>query len=98
MLEKSDLPYICIEANTPTHLDFAPDIIVIMLGSNDSKHHDDGSLDADNAPENWAEQGRITLPDYETIDRRHSAGQIPKVKACSPVCRRRRFSGTLGHQ
>jgi lysophospholipase L1-like esterase len=63
MLEKSDLPYLHRSEYTNA-LDFAPDILVIMLGTNDSKHHDAGS--PPNAPENWAHKADY-VPDYEKM-------------------------------
>src|SRR5258708_827771 len=62
MLKHSDLPYM-FRSEYTNALDFAPDIIVIMLGTNDSKHHGDGSLDSDKAPENWRNKTEY-LPDY----------------------------------
>src|ERR1700722_8484137 len=81
MLEKSDLPYLHRSEYTNA-LTFAPDIVVIMLGSNDSKHHDAGS--PANVPENWANKADY-VPDYEKLIA--SFRQInPKVKVfvCLP--------------
>jgi len=63
MLEKSDLPYLHRGEYTNA-LTFAPDIIVVMLGSNDSKHHD--ATSPPNVPENWANKADY-VPDYEKL-------------------------------
>lgn len=63
MLEKGDVPYLHRGEYTNA-LVFAPDIVVIMLGSNDSKHLDAGS--PANAPENWAHKAEY-VPDYEKL-------------------------------
>ena len=65
MLKHSDLPYMFCSQYTNA-LDFGPDIVVIMLGTNDSKHRGDGSLNSDNAPENWRNKAEY-LPDYEAM-------------------------------
>ena len=65
MLKHSDLPYMFCSQYTNA-LDFGPDIVVIMLGTNDSKHRGDGSLNSDNAPENWRNKAEY-LPDYEEM-------------------------------
>jgi lysophospholipase L1-like esterase len=81
MLEKSDLPYLHRSEYTNA-LDFAPDILVIMLGTNDSKHHDAGSP-AD-APENWAHKADY-VPDYEKmIATFRQANPKVKVFVCLP--------------
>ena len=64
---------------------FAPDIVVIMLGTNDSKHRGDGSLDADNAPMNWSNQADF-VPDYEAmIAEFRKANPAVKVYLCLPT-------------
>jgi acyl-CoA thioesterase-1 len=65
MLKHSDLPYM-FRSEYTNALDFAPNIVVIMLGTNDSKHRGDGSLNSDNAPENWRNKAEY-LPDYEAM-------------------------------
>ncbi len=65
MLKHSDLPYMFCSQYTNA-LDFAPDMVVILLGTNDSKHRGDGSLNSDNAPENWRNKAEY-LPDYEAM-------------------------------
>jgi acyl-CoA thioesterase I len=81
MLQKGDLPYLHRSEYTNA-LTFAPDIVVIMLGSNDSKHHDAGS--PANAPENWAHKADY-VPDYEKlIALFRQANPKAKVFVCLP--------------
>jgi acyl-CoA thioesterase-1 len=81
MLEKGDLPYLHRGEYTNAMV-FAPDIVVIMLGSNDSKHHDAGSP-AD-APENWTHKADY-VPDYEKlIASFRQANPKVKVFVCLP--------------
>jgi acyl-CoA thioesterase I len=81
MLEKSDLPYLHRSEYTNA-LIFTPDIVVIMLGSNDSKHHDAGS--PANVPENWANKADY-VPDYEKmIASFRQANPKVKVFVCLP--------------
>ncbi len=65
MLRHGDLPYM-LRGEYTNALDFAPDIVVILLGTNDSKHRGDGSLDSEKAPDNWRNQAGY-LPDYESM-------------------------------
>jgi len=83
MLKHSDLPYMFSSQYTNA-LNFGPDIVVIMLGTNDSKHRGDGSLNSDNAPENWRNKAEY-LPDYEVMIAAFRRVN-PKVKvfACLP--------------
>ena len=83
MLKHSDLPYMFSSQYTNA-LNFGPDIVVIMLGTNDSKHRGDGSLNSDNAPENWRNKAEY-LPDYEAMIAAFRRVN-PKVKvfACLP--------------
>lgn len=63
MLQKGDVPYLYRSEYTNA-LIFSPDIVVIMLGSNDSKHHDAGS--PDHVAENWRHKADY-VPDYEKL-------------------------------
>jgi len=83
MLKHSDLPYM-FRSEYTNALDFTPDIVVILLGTNDSKHRGDGSLDSDKAPENWRNKAEY-LPDYETmIAAFRRANSKVKVFVCLP--------------
>lgn len=84
MLENSDLPYVHQDAYTSA-LDFAPDIVVIMLGTNDSKHRGGGIQTTNRVPENWAHKADY-LPDYEKmIARFRQANPAVKIYACLPT-------------
>jgi lysophospholipase L1-like esterase len=63
LLQKGDKPYFR-QSEYTNALAFAPDIAVIMLGSNDSKHHD--ATSPDNVPENWQHKADY-VPDYEKL-------------------------------
>jgi acyl-CoA thioesterase I len=92
MLKHSDLPYM-FRSEYTNALDFAPDIVVIMLGTNDSKHRGDGSLDSSYAPENWRNKAEY-MPDYEAmIAAFRRANSKVKVFVClPPLC----FPGRWG--
>ncbi len=84
LLKKGDLPYFKQKAHAEA-LAFKPDIVVIMLGTNDSKHRDDGSLDADHAVNNWQYRADY-VPDYEAlIARFRQANPAVKVYVCLPT-------------
>jgi acyl-CoA thioesterase-1 len=81
MLEKGDVPYLHRSEYTNA-LTFAPDIVVIMLGSNDSKHHD--ATSPPNVAENWAHKADY-VPDYERlIASFRQANPKVKVFVCLP--------------
>jgi lysophospholipase L1-like esterase len=83
LLTKANRPYVkrkeCGEA-----LDFKPDILIIMLGTNDSKH----PTAADNAgdiPDNWQYKGDY-VADYEAlIAQFRKANPAVKVYVCYPT-------------
>jgi len=82
-LRHSDLPYM-LRGEYTNALDFAPDIVVILLGTNDSKHPGDGSFDSEKAPDNWRNRSEY-LTDYKTMIaafRRTNPGV--KVFVCLP--------------
>src|SRR5271154_1376674 len=63
MLEKGDVPYLHRGEYTNA-LDFTPDIAVIMLGSNDSKHHD--ATCPASVSENWTNKAHY-VPDNKKL-------------------------------
>jgi acyl-CoA thioesterase I len=65
LLRQGDLPYVRQPAYTQA-LALKPDVVVIDFGANDSKHPDDGSLDADKAVNNWQYKTNF-IPDYEAM-------------------------------
>jgi len=84
LLKKGDKPYFKQQACADA-LAFAPDIVVIMLGTNDSKHPGDGSLDADHAADNWQYKADYA-PDYkELIADFRKANPAVKVYLCLPT-------------
>jgi len=65
LVHEGDRPYFKQKACSQA-LAFRPKIVVIMLGTNDSKHRGDGSLDATNALDNWQYKPDY-VPDYEDL-------------------------------
>jgi len=84
LLKKADKPYFKQKAHADA-LVFAPDIVVIMLGTNDSKHRGDGSLDAGKAVDNWQYKADY-VPDYEALiaEFRRVNPQV-KIYVCLPT-------------
>jgi len=83
MLHKGDLPYIKQKAHDKA-LAFKPDILVIMLGTNDSKHPGPGSLDTANVANNWQYKSEF-LPNYEALIAEFRAvNPAVKIYACDP--------------
>lgn len=82
LLKKGDLPYV----QQPEHsaaVAFKPDIIVIMLGTNDSKHRT-GNLGG-KIPNNWQYKADY-VPDYEAlIGEFRRANPAVKVFVCDPT-------------
>lgn len=84
LLKKGDRPYFKQKAHDDA-LAFAPDIVVIMLGTNDSKHRDDGSLESEHAVDNWQYKSDY-VPDYEElIAEFRKANPHVKVYVCLPT-------------
>lgn len=84
LLQKGDRPYIKVKEHAAA-LAFKPDVVVIMLGTNDSKHRGDGSLNAENAVDNWQYKADY-VPDYEALiaEFRQANPQV-KVYVCLPT-------------
>jgi lysophospholipase L1-like esterase len=92
LVHRGDRPYFKRKEHGEA-LDFKPDIIVIMLGTNDSKHRGDGSLDADKALNNWQYKADY-IPNYEElIAEFRKANPAAKVYVCLPT---RCFPGRWG--
>ena len=84
LLHAGDRPYIKQAAYTNS-LKFTPDIVVINLGANDSKHPGDGSLAATNAVNNWQFKSDFA-PDYKAlIAAFRAANPAVKVYVCLPT-------------
>jgi lysophospholipase L1-like esterase len=84
LLHRGDYPYIGRPAFTNA-LDFKADIVVLDFGANDSKHPNDGSLDATNAINNW--QFKSDFPgDYKAmIAAFRKSNPAGKVFICYPT-------------
>jgi lysophospholipase L1-like esterase len=84
LLHRGDYPYIGRPAYTNA-LDFKADIVVVDFGANDSKHPNDGSLDATNAVNNWQHKGDF-IGDYkELIAAFRAANPAAKIYICYPT-------------
>jgi lysophospholipase L1-like esterase len=82
MLTKGNLPYIKQKTHNVA-IAFKPDILIIMLGTNDSKHRTAG--DANNVPDNWQYKAEF-VPDYEAlIAEFRQANPAVKVYVCDPT-------------
>ena len=84
LLHHGDFPYIGRPAYTNA-LDFKADIVVIDFGANDSKHPNDGSLDATNAVNNWQHKADFTGDYKELIAAFRSANPAAKIFICYPT-------------
>jgi lysophospholipase L1-like esterase len=84
LLHHGDYPYIGRPAYTNARA-FQPDIVVIDFGANDSKHPGDGSLDANNAVNNWHFKGDF-IGDYKAmIAAFRKANPAAKIFICYPT-------------
>ncbi len=92
LLHKGDLPYIKQEQYADA-LAFKPDVVVIILGTNDSKHPGSDSLDTTNVANNWQNKADY-VPDYEAlIAAFRQANPAAKIWiGCPPPC----FPGRWG--
>jgi lysophospholipase L1-like esterase len=84
LLHHGDYPYIERPAYTNA-LDFKADLVIINFGANDSKHPNDGSLDATNAVNNWQHKGDF-IADYKAmIAAFRQANPAAKIFICYPT-------------
>jgi lysophospholipase L1-like esterase len=84
LLHRGDYPYIGRPAYTNA-LDFKADIVVIDFGANDSKHPDDGSLEATNAVNNWQHKADF-IGDYKDLIAAFSKANLwAKIFICYPT-------------
>jgi acyl-CoA thioesterase I len=92
LLHAGDLPYI----KQPQHdeaVAFKPDVVIIMLGTNDSKHHGGGLPPNDEVATNWQYKADY-VPDYEALIAEFRAAN-PEAEiyvCCPPPC----FPGRWG--
>jgi lysophospholipase L1-like esterase len=84
LLHRGDLPYIRQPAWTNA-LAFAPDIVVIDFGANDSKHPGDGSLEATTAVNNWQFKSDFTGDYTAMIAAFRRANPAAKIFICLPT-------------
>lgn len=84
LLKKGDRPYFSQKAHAEA-LAYAPDIVVIMLGTNDSKHPGDGSLDADHAINNWQYKADYVADYKDLIAEFRRANPKVKIYVCLPT-------------
>ena len=85
LLNKGDLPYRGQKEYTQA-IAFEPNIVVIMLGTNDSKHHGGGLAETnDIIAENWQHKADY-VPDYEAlIAEFRTANPAAKIYVCYPT-------------
>ena len=84
LLKKGDRPYFKQRIHDEA-LAFAPDIVVIMLGTNDSKHRGDGSLESEHAINNWQYKADYVSDYEELIAEFRKANPQVKVYVCLPT-------------
>jgi acyl-CoA thioesterase I len=84
LLHQGDLPYIKQPAYAKA-LAYKPDVVIVDFGANDSKHPDDGSLDAAKAPNNWRYKTNF-IGDYEEmIAAFREANSKARIFICLPT-------------
>jgi acyl-CoA thioesterase I len=84
LLQKGDLPYVKQRQHDEA-VAFKPDIVIIMLGTNDSKHHGGGLPPNDDVAQNWQYKADY-VPDYEAlIAEFRAANPAAKIYVCDPT-------------
>lgn len=82
LLHKGNLPYVKQQAHADA-LAFKPDVVIIMLGTNDSKHRNPG--DSKKIPDNWQYKAEY-VSDYEAlIAEFREANPSAKFYLCDPT-------------
>jgi acyl-CoA thioesterase I len=84
LLKKGDKPYFR-QIEYTNALACQPEVVVIMLGTNDSKHRGGGSLNSSNSVNNWQYKADY-IPDYEDlINQFRKANPAVKIYVCLPT-------------
>ena len=92
LLRKGDKPYIK-QPDYTNALAFKPDIVVIVLGTNDSKHPGSGSLDSNSAVNNWQNKADFVSDYQDLIDQfRNANPEVRVFVGLPPPC----FPGRWG--
>jgi lysophospholipase L1-like esterase len=86
LLKKGDLPYVQQREHADA-IAFKPDVVIIMLGTNDSKHHGGGLPTTNNVAQNWNWQNAANFaPDYKAlIAEFRKANPAVKIWICCPT-------------
>ena len=83
LLQKGDLPYVK-QSQHDEALAFKPDVVIIMLGTNDSKHRGGGLPPNDEVAENWQYKSDY-VSDYKAlIAEFRRANPATKIYVCCP--------------
>lgn len=83
LLNRGDVPYVQQKEHEDA-IAFKPDLVVIILGTNDSKHHGGGLAGTNNVAENWRYKADY-VPDYEAlIAEFRKANPAAKIWICCP--------------
>ena len=84
LLKKGDVPYVKQKQHDDA-VAFKADIVVILLGTNDSKHHGGGLPGTNSVAENWQYKADY-VPDYEAlIAEFRTANPAAKIYVCYPT-------------
>ena len=83
LLQRGDLPYVK-QSQHDEALAFKPDVVIIMLGTNDSKHRGGGLPPNDKAAENWQYKANY-VSDYKAlIAEFRQANSAAQIYVCCP--------------
>jgi len=84
LMSRGDLPYRKSRAFTEV-LRSKPDIVVINLGANDSKHPGDGSMDSEKAVNNWQYHTNFVADYLSLLDAFRQVNPAIKLLVCLPA-------------